>query len=138
MDWKYLFTGRDGRINRQPFWIGTVVLIVASIVLMVLVGALVGPVIALILMLPIFYAGFALSLKRAHDRDRPDWYVIGYYVLAVLLNIAMATTDPMNPGMLINIGMIVSLIWGLILLVDLGFLRGTPGPNQHGPDPLAS
>jgi uncharacterized membrane protein YhaH (DUF805 family) len=26
---------------------------------------------------------------------------------------------------------------GLALLVELGFRRGTVGPNQYGPDPLA-
>lgn len=26
-------------------------------------------------------------------------------------------------------------IWGL---VELGFLRGTPGPNQYGPDPITT
>jgi uncharacterized membrane protein YhaH (DUF805 family) len=25
---------------------------------------------------------------------------------------------------------------GLAFLVELGFRRGTPGPNEHGPDPL--
>ena len=28
-------------------------------------------------------------------------------------------------------------IFALYLLVVMGFLRGTPGPNQYGPDPLA-
>jgi len=32
MDWNYLFTSFDGRISRQPFWIGTLVLWVASLV----------------------------------------------------------------------------------------------------------
>ena len=26
----------------------------------------------------------------------------------------------------------------IALLVELGFRRGTPGPNQYGPDPLAN
>jgi uncharacterized membrane protein YhaH (DUF805 family) len=25
----------------------------------------------------------------------------------------------------------------LWVLIELGFLRGTPGPNRYGPDPLA-
>jgi uncharacterized membrane protein YhaH (DUF805 family) len=28
-------------------------------------------------------------------------------------------------------------IVGLALFVDLGFRKGTPGPNEYGPDPLA-
>jgi uncharacterized membrane protein YhaH (DUF805 family) len=31
---------------------------------------------------------------------------------------------------------LVSLIISIWALVELGFLRGTPGPNQYGPDPL--
>jgi uncharacterized membrane protein YhaH (DUF805 family) len=29
-------------------------------------------------------------------------------------------------------------VLGLALVVELGFRRGTIGPNQYGPDPLAS
>ena len=29
------------------------------------------------------------------------------------------------------------LLLGLALLVELGFRKGTTGPNQYGPDPLA-
>jgi hypothetical protein len=28
-------------------------------------------------------------------------------------------------------------VLGLVLLVELGFRRGTVGPNPNGPDPLA-
>ena len=32
MDWRYLFTSMDGRINRRAFWMGIVVLIVISLI----------------------------------------------------------------------------------------------------------
>ncbi len=38
-----------------------------------------------------------------------------------------------------SLGMILgllSLVIGIWALVELGILKGTPGPNQHGPDPL--
>jgi uncharacterized membrane protein YhaH (DUF805 family) len=31
---------------------------------------------------------------------------------------------------------LVSFAISIWALVELGFLRGTPGPNQYGPDPL--
>ena len=31
---------------------------------------------------------------------------------------------------------IASTIFGVWLIIELGFLRGTPGPNKYGPDPL--
>ena len=36
-------------------------------------------------------------------------------------------------GWLLNL---LSLAIGVWALVELGILRGTPGPNSHGPDPL--
>ena len=29
-------------------------------------------------------------------------------------------------------------VFGIALLIELGFRRGTVGPNQYGPDPLAT
>ena len=40
-----------------------------------------------------------------------------------------------------TLGMILgllSLVIGIWALVELGILKGTDGPNQHGPDPLAN
>ena len=31
---------------------------------------------------------------------------------------------------------IVFLVYAIYMLVQLGFLKGTPGPNSYGPDPL--
>ena len=44
--------------------------------------------------------------------------------------------DPESP-----IAEIITLpfaILGVILLIELGFRRGTEGPNRYGPDPLAN
>ncbi|MGE3873090.1 MAG: hypothetical protein AB7F74_09050 [Parvibaculaceae bacterium] len=32
---------------------------------------------------------------------------------------------------------IASLVVGIWALIELGILKGTDGPNRHGPDPLA-
>jgi uncharacterized membrane protein YhaH (DUF805 family) len=137
MDWKYLFTSRDGRINRKPYWLGTLVLIVVSIVLQLIIAPILGLLITFIITLPIFFAAFALSTKRAHDRDRPDWYVVGFYVLLLIFQIVALTSDPLNPGLLSGMLGIPVMIWAIVMLIDLGFLRGTVGPNQYGPDPLS-
>ena len=50
-----------------------------------------------------------LMMRRLHDLDRPGWFCIG--MLIPLVNMA--------------------------LLVYLFFFKGTQGPNQYGPDPLA-
>jgi uncharacterized membrane protein YhaH (DUF805 family) len=138
MDWKYLFTSREGRISRKPYWLATIVLIVISIVLQLILLPFLGPLVTFVISLPIFFAAFALSIKRAHDRDRPDWYVIGFYALLLVFQIVALTSDPMSPSMLAGTLMIPVGIWAIVMLVDLGFLRGTEGANRYGPDPLSA
>jgi uncharacterized membrane protein YhaH (DUF805 family) len=47
-----------------------------------------------------------VHIKRFHDRDKSGWWV------------------------LIGLVPIIGAIW---LLIELGFLKGTPGPNRFGP-----
>lgn len=136
MDWKYLFTGRDGRINRKPYWLGSIVLIVVSIVLQLVLMPVLGPLVTFVISLPIFFAAFALSIKRGHDRDRPDAYIIAFYLLLLGFQIVALTSDPLNPSMLAAVLGIPVGIWAIVMLIDLGFLRGTRGANRYGPDPL--
>jgi len=120
MDWKYLFLSIDGRINRQPFWVGVVVLVVISGIASILDAILGlptmggaygrGPISGLVSLVMI-YPSIALSAKRWHDRDKSAWWI------------------------LINVIPVIGWLWSLI---ETGFLRGTPGSNRFGPDPLAS
>lgn len=116
MDWKYLLTSFDGRINRAKFWAGVGVLIAISIVLNV-VDALLGLRLAegvgilgtLFAIASIFFA-LAIYAKRWHDRDKSGWWS------------------------LIILVPVIGAIW---LIVECGILEGTRGPNRFGPDPLA-
>jgi uncharacterized membrane protein YhaH (DUF805 family) len=38
----------------------------------------------------------------------------------------------------VPLSVFVPVIGGLWYLIECGFLRGTPGPNAYGPDPLAA
>jgi len=54
----------------------------------------------------------------------------------LLLGGFIANTELTNPtpavlALLVPIG-----LFALVLLIDLGFRRGTVGPNRYGPDPL--
>jgi uncharacterized membrane protein YhaH (DUF805 family) len=53
----------------------------------------------------------AVGIKRFHARNKS-----GVWVLIIF----------------------VPVIGGLWYLIECGFLRGTPGPNNYGPDPLAT
>ena len=93
------------------------------------------------------YPVIALMTKRLNDRDRPHYLVYVFWlptvvtILAGLAGLTMTVVD-VNGVMMptqSNLGMIlglISLVIGIWALVELGILKGTPGPNQHGPDPL--
>lgn len=104
--------------------------------------------ISLIMFVIFAYPFAALGIKRRHDRDNSGRDVLVYYGLtAVLLliqalGLAYTTTDlgngvliptPTMPMMIANFAL---AIYGLYLLVVLGFLKGTSGANQYGADPL--
>jgi len=54
------------------------------------------------------WVGLAIQIKRWHDRNKSGWWV------------------------LINLVPIIGPLWAL---VEVGFQRGTVGPNRYGPDP---
>ena len=79
------------------------------------------------------YPEFAVALKRAHDRDLPIWLLWIFFgagaVLDLLTVLGVAGTNE-TPSML-SLAIVVPFgVFGLALLVELGFRRGTVGPNQ--------
>jgi len=138
-----LLTSFEGRIHRQLFWIG--VLILAQI-------ALVGKFLDLLIGEPVFgahindailivvflYPAFAVSVKRGHDRDRPTW-LIGICLVMVLLLLAVGYFGLLPSSEGAGGAYLRYSPWllpGLVLLVDLGLLQGTPGANRYGADPI--
>mgnify|MGYP000102235568 CR=1 FL=1 len=113
MDWNYLFTSFEGRINRQPFWIGGLILwaiqTVAAGVLIGLLGETLGNALFGLLSLILIYPSLAIGVKRWHDHDKSGWWLL---ILLIPL---------------------VGVIWYLVVC---GFMRGTVGANRFGPDPL--
>lgn len=132
MDWKNLYTSFESRLNRQPFWMGLLVLFVVQWILMLIFGAALGTSMMggmdpnlppeeavammwkamtplIIISLLFLYPVLAVYTKRWHDRDKSGWWTLI---------------------------MFVPVIGGIWLIVELGFLRGTEGANRFGPDPL--
>ena len=152
------FTGMDGRINRQAWWIGVVVLIVVAIVLNFILGAILGggmpsieqlmdPAvmaayaqkqgwISLIIGLITAYPYIALSVKRRHDRDNNGYDAIGLIVFSLLWSLVQALGFVGSTNPVYMIVSVVFLVYAIYILVQLGFLKGTAGPNSYGPDPL--
>jgi uncharacterized membrane protein YhaH (DUF805 family) len=133
-----------GRISRQPYWLGSLAIIV---LLGVAISLLAGGEIAegdaaaragiglLIpaLGIPLIWIGLALGAKRLHDRGKSAWWLVVFYLLPSGLQSVGERLGDVGL-VLVLVGLLVSA-WGLI---ELGFLRGTAGPNRFGSDPLAS
>ena len=140
MDWAYLFTVFDGRISRQTFWIAIAVLTVAEIFGHILAEEIQGDRLSAIVDLAYTYPEFAVAVKRAHDRNLPLWLLFAFFGASALLDLltVLELTGTDEQPSLVSIGIALPFtVMGLVLLVELGFRRGTIGPNQHGPDPLA-
>ena len=79
-------------------------------------------------------------MKRLHDRNLPVWLLVFFFGAGALLDLFsvldVAGTDE-TPSMLSLAVAVPFTVLGLVLLVELGFRRGTVGPNPNGPDPLA-
>jgi uncharacterized membrane protein YhaH (DUF805 family) len=126
MDWQWLFTSFEGRINRAKFWIGMIILWGLTILLNFIIAGVfgatydpmqpfpsMGPIAWLVWGLAglvIAFASFAVLAKRWHDRDKSGWWSL--------------------------IGL-VPILGGIWIIVECGCLPGTEGPNRYGPDPLA-
>jgi uncharacterized membrane protein YhaH (DUF805 family) len=155
-----MFTGFDGRINRAKWWLGTIILVVVALILWLIVAKIFGAsmmpvdaaaarsiaVVQLIIFVILVYPTLSLMTKRLNDRDRPNWYAYIFLVpsvLAILLGLVGLTVGAPDPttgiatpttlGWIINL---LSFAIGIWALIELGILKGTTGPNQHGPDPL--
>ncbi|GAB5429073.1 MAG: DUF805 domain-containing protein [Devosia indica] len=150
---KALLTTTDGRIGRQQWWIGIVVLIVISIVASIVLSILSfgnGTVMAwfgVLINLALIWPSYCVGIKRRHDRDNNGTDLKILIAGSVLLNLLTATgigssmTDMggvMVPVPSIWLGALnlIFAIFAIYMLVQLGFLKGTAGPNNYGPDPL--
>jgi uncharacterized membrane protein YhaH (DUF805 family) len=126
---KSTYTSFEGRIGRQTWWLGQLLFglllmipyfLAIGIVFLTMdtsgeqpvpstPGMVIAGVIMLLVVVLSFWASLALGAKRWHDHGKSGWYLL--WSLVPFVN-----------------------LWAFI---KLGFLRGTQGPNEYGPDPVA-
>jgi|SRR5215469_1385177 len=141
MDWVYLLTSFEGRIGRKTFWIAIAVLVAAEILAHFVTEALQGERLSAIVDLAFTYPEFAIAAKRANDRDLPIWILIVFFGggalldLLTVLGLSGSDEQPSVASLFIAIPFTVLLV---ALMIELGFRRGTIGPNRFGPDPVTS
>jgi uncharacterized membrane protein YhaH (DUF805 family) len=95
----------------------------------------------------------ALAVKRLHDRSLPAWIWYLYYALALALSLvplkASLGAEPnaafsilgIPPDMFVTVLSLLASVLAFFtgyVFFELGVLRGMPGPNAHGEDPLPS
>jgi uncharacterized membrane protein YhaH (DUF805 family) len=141
MDWRYLLDGFHGRIGRQTFWIALGVVLGANVVACYAAQQIGGDKLNAVVDLVFTYPEFAIAVKRGNDRAMPLWPVALFFAGSVLLDLvavlglAGSAEEPSTLSFAIAVPF---TILGLGLLVELGFRKGTTGPNRYGPDPLAA
>jgi uncharacterized membrane protein YhaH (DUF805 family) len=141
MDWIHLFTSFEGRISRRPFWTAVIILSVIEVVVALLTEQINNDRVTAVIDLVIAYPEFAVTTKRAHDRNISTWVIGLFFAIVILFDLLLLTgwlrTDDLDSySKLIYVLLIPVGVFALILLVDLGLRRGTIGPNRYGPDPL--
>jgi uncharacterized membrane protein YhaH (DUF805 family) len=155
-----LYTSTEGRIGRGQWWLGAIILVVIVIVVTLIIDAILGismmpdmaaladPArqgavmaglqkagwVSLIVALLAAYPNYALGVKRRHDRDNNGVDLIVFIVLQLVYSLLVPIG--MAGNMIYNVIGIIFLVFAIYMLVVLGFLKGTAGPNQYGPDPL--
>ncbi|MFZ1415145.1 MAG: DUF805 domain-containing protein [Defluviicoccus sp.] len=140
MDWKFIFLSFQGRLNRKPYWLGTLaiigVIVVAVLGLVFLAGGAGGYAAIAILYLVLLWPTLAIGVKRLHDRGKSAWWLVVFYVVPTVLNVLAESGDGGDGigAMIFGLAGLAISIWAL---VELGFLRGTVGANRYGPDLLA-
>lgn len=76
----------------------------------------------------------ATSIKRLHDRNKSSWWIVPFVVAPGLVGRFEDWLGDSYAAALLGLVVLVLGIWGF---VEMGFLKGTPGPNRFGSDPLA-
>jgi uncharacterized membrane protein YhaH (DUF805 family) len=114
MDFKQFYFSPDGRVNRKQWWLWLIVPFTIIGILLVFLDMATGrynPEMGVGLFSGIFallslIPAIIVYIKRFHERDKSGlWVLIG----------------------------LIPLIGPLWLLIECGFLKGTPGPNRFGP-----
>jgi uncharacterized membrane protein YhaH (DUF805 family) len=131
-----------GRTNRARFWLAAL-----SVWGIIVVGAFIGmglgglAPLASLLLLPVFVLGVVAAVanyvRRLHDRNKSAWWLVVFLGVPAFFSVfgalGAAGGGPSDAANFISALGLPFSIWGL---VEMGFLRGSRGPNKYGDDPL--
>jgi uncharacterized membrane protein YhaH (DUF805 family) len=95
-----------------------------------------------------FYPQFVIALKRGHDLDMSSRVIYAWYIALVVdygvIRLAAWLWRNFDQNIYSLVGLAFVLVFitvvglvTIVMMIELGFRRGTRGPNKYGPDPLA-
>jgi len=165
MHWLDILFRFKGRLNRQPFWLALLFLYLAPGIVVLLfyllaiplglldegdaksVGATIWATIflALVVIYGLFFLLWILAIvvKRLHDRDKSGWWILvyllgsGLFRLGAMVELFASGSEGTPSGLGIAL-ILISICVVLWFFIEVGFLRGTQGPNRFGADPLGA
>ncbi|HYF07699.1 MAG TPA: DUF805 domain-containing protein [Acetobacteraceae bacterium] len=149
--------GTRGRIRRRVWWLAYALPVLAGLLALVVPNLMIeyrtGQERSLYrgaewyLLFGLGWIATAGAIRRLHDRGRSGWLVLLAWVVLLLpwtgwmlfWEAARLHGQQAGAGMPIMVVIVVLLLVFALaclwMVVELGFLRGTPGPNAYGPDP---
>jgi uncharacterized membrane protein YhaH (DUF805 family) len=140
-DWRNYFSF-NGRLNRRPYWLMSLVIVGVTFVGYIIVAMFAALltifwVLAAPLVIGFLWAGMSIAVRRLHDRNKSAWWLLLYQGLPLLLGIVEGLMGVSGGGSgPANLLEFVGFCLSMWVLVDLGILRGSAGPNKFGDDPL--
>ena len=135
----FSFRGRASRLAywRTQLWTSVLLAGLWIVTIFIAMGAGDIAVIPMLFALPILVINLAVLVRRLHDRDKDARWLLAFWVApSACFVVAQLATERIGDGGLFALGCaIVGLVLEAWAIVEVGFLRGAPGPNRFGPVP---
>ena len=120
-----------GRINRAAWWLLNLPIFVIFAISVIAYNFPTKISLGFIPLLVLAWIHLAVTAKRWHDKDKPTRWVL--FHLIPLIGVVFIQLFQLSSGLWILI-YLIAIINGLWTFFELGFIKGTQGNNQFGPD----
>jgi uncharacterized membrane protein YhaH (DUF805 family) len=135
----------EGRVSRLGFWRFQVVqsLATAALWCLTIVATMAGGWLGLaplLLIALVVAAAIYVAIRRLHDRNRSAWWLLAFTVGPYLsLTLAQLLSRLGAIGLLAALPLsLVGVVLAALSWIELGFRRGTRGPNRFGRPPTSN
>lgn len=147
----WLFFSFQGRIARKTFWLATLTLLACDIALSMGIASALGmswreywagssrtALLDLVTVVLFTWPGLAIDFKRLHDlNDTGLRAVVVQLLVVVLIALEYGGYDKGDTLtiVLFNIHLVITIALFCWIIIEMGFMKGNPRPNQYGAIP---